>query len=276
MINHYDRVDIEAARFRMALLEDVGDPVDDLTIAVASMVPEEMVPEEHESSDSNVVEPIILEGVFEVPESLMAQKDLVTSKVTEISDFAGALGVSTRFKLEDSRDVVDGKHAAKVVNAPTTEVGTGLVDHTFTHEVLRPDVLDDVVEVRSGYTRGYPRPTELAVPRYKKHDGKLTESIKAVRGALLRLSDEEVQAQAAELKKKQVTLTVKAGETGRLFAAIKTEDVAKAVAAAGLGRIGKRKIELLTDINSVGKYTANVRLDENIVAVVNLNVVADK
>ena len=205
MINHYDRVDIEAARFRMALLEDVGDPVDDLTMSVASMVPEEQ-----ESSDSNVMEPIILEGVFEVPESLMAQKDLVTSKVTEISAFAGALGVSTRFKLEDSRGVVDGKHAAKVVNAPTTEVGTGLVDHTFTHEVLRPDALDDVVEVRSGYARGYPRPAGLAVPWYKKHDGKLTESIKAVRGALFRLSDEETQAQAAELTNKQVTLTVKA------------------------------------------------------------------
>ena len=65
-----------------------------------------------------------------------------------------------------------------------------------------------------------------------------------------------------------------AGETGRLFGTVKQADVADAVEAAGLGRIDKRKVELPAHIKSVGSYQANVRLHDDVAAVIDLDVVA--
>jgi large subunit ribosomal protein L9 len=69
-------------------------------------------------------------------------------------------------------------------------------------------------------------------------------------------------------------LAVKAGESGRLFGTVKAADVAAAVEAAGLGTIDKRKVELPTHIKSVGSFQANVRLHDDVAAVIDLNVVA--
>ncbi|WP_035781721.1 50S ribosomal L9 C-terminal domain-containing protein, partial [Arthrobacter sp. H14] len=55
---------------------------------------------------------------------------------------------------------------------------------------------------------------------------------------------------------------------------VKPADVASAVEAAGLGQIDKRKVELPTHIKSTGSYQANVRLHEDVAAVIDLEVVA--
>ena len=55
----------------------------------------------------------------------------------------------------------------------------------------------------------------------------------------------------------------------------KTSDVADAVAAAGLGAIDKRKIEL-SPIKATGEHTATVRLRDEVSATINLQVVAAK
>ena len=72
----------------------------------------------------------------------------------------------------------------------------------------------------------------------------------------------------------KAALTVKAGESGRLFGTVKPADVAAAVEAAGLGSIDKRKVELPTHIKSVGSFQANVRLHDDVAAVIDLEVVA--
>ena len=87
---------------------------------------------------------------------------------------------------------------------------------------------------------------------------------------------EEAQQLAASLSAKPVTLTVKAGQSGRLFGTVKQADVAAAVEAAGLGSIDKRKVELTEHIKSTGNYQASVRLHDDVSAVINLKVVAAK
>ena len=52
--------------------------------------------------------------------------------------------------------------------------------------------------------------------------------------------------------------------------------MADAVEAAGLGKIDKRKVELPAHIKSVGSYQANVRLHDDVAAVIELDVVAGK
>ncbi|MGO4383978.1 50S ribosomal protein L9 [Specibacter sp. RAF43] len=143
----------------------------------------------------------------------------------------------------------------------------------LTQEVTGLGAAGDLVEVKNGYARNYLLPRGFALT-WSRGGEKQVESIKAARVAREHASVEAAAEQAAALSAKPVTLTVKAGESGRLFGTVKAEDVAKAVEAAGLGKIDKRKVELPAHIKSVGKYTANVRLHDDVAAVIDLNVVA--
>jgi large subunit ribosomal protein L9 len=143
----------------------------------------------------------------------------------------------------------------------------------LTHEVTGLGTAGDVVEVKNGYARNYLLPRGFALA-WSKGGEKQVESIKAARAAREHASLEDAQAQAQSLSAKPVKLTVKAGESERLFGTVKPADVAAAVEAAGLGAIDKRKVELPEHIKSVGKYQANVRLHEDVAAVIDLQVVA--
>ena len=143
----------------------------------------------------------------------------------------------------------------------------------LTHEVTGLGTAGDVVEVKNGYARNYLLPRGFALT-WTKGGEKQVESIKAARAAREIASLEDAQQLAAQLSAKPVTLTVKAGESGRLFGTVKQSDVASAVEAAGLGAIDKRKVELTEHIKSVGDYQATVRLHEEVSAVIDLKVVA--
>ncbi|MFT4468895.1 50S ribosomal protein L9 [Arthrobacter sulfonylureivorans] len=143
----------------------------------------------------------------------------------------------------------------------------------LTHEVTGLGTAGDVVEVKNGYARNYLLPRGFALT-WTKGGEKQVQSIKAARAAREIASLEDAQQLAAKLSGKPVTLTVKAGESGRLFGTVKQADVASAVEAAGLGSIDKRKVELTEHIKSVGDYQATVRLHEEVSAVIDLKVVA--
>ena len=76
------------------------------------------------------------------------------------------------------------------------------------------------------------------------------------------------------LEAKSVVLTVKAGESGKLFGSVTTADIADAVKTAGGVVLEKRSIELAKPIKTIGKHTAKVAVHEGVVATVNLEVVA--
>ncbi|GAA1347617.1 50S ribosomal protein L9 [Arthrobacter roseus] len=145
----------------------------------------------------------------------------------------------------------------------------------LTQEITGLGTAGDVIEVKDGYARNYLLPRGFAL-MWTKGGEKQVESIQAARVAREHASLEDAQTQAAALSSKAVQLTVKAGASGRLFGTVKTADVAKAVEAAGLGTIDKRKVEIPTHIKSVGSYQANVRLHDDVAAVIDLEVVASK
>lgn len=145
----------------------------------------------------------------------------------------------------------------------------------LTQEITGLGTAGDVVEVKDGYARNYLLPRGFAL-MWTKGGEKQVESIQAARVARAHASLEDAQTQAAALSSKTVQLSVKAGNSGRLFGTVKTADVAKAVEAAGLGTIDKRKVEIPTHIKSVGSYQANVRLHDDVAAVIDLEVVASK
>ena len=128
----------------------------------------------------------------------------------------------------------------------------------LTHEVSGLGAPGDIVDVKNGYARNYLYPQGFAVS-WTRGGEKQIEQIKAARVAREHATLEEAQALKAALENAKVKLVVKAGEGGRLFGSVKQSDVAEAVAAAGLGAIDKRKIEL-SPVKMTGEPTATVRL----------------
>ena len=145
----------------------------------------------------------------------------------------------------------------------------------LTSEVSGLGSAGDVVEVKNGYARNYLIPQGFAIA-WSKGGEKQVDSIKASRAAKALATLEEAQAAKAKLESATIKLTVKAGREGRLFGSVKTSDIADAVAAQGLGAIDKRTIELGSQIKGVGQYDATVRLREDVVASLTIDVVAAK
>ena len=145
----------------------------------------------------------------------------------------------------------------------------------LTHEVTGLGAPGDVVDVKNGYARNYLIPQNFAVA-WTRGGEKQIESIKAARAAREHATLEEAQDLKARLQANPVTLTVKAGEGGRLFGSVKPATVADAAAAAGFTGIDKRKIEITSPIKALGEHEATVRLRDDLVATITLRVVAAK
>src|SRR5690606_37666238 len=94
----------------------------------------------------------------------------------------------------------------------------------LTHEVTGLGAPGDVVDVKNGYARNYLIPKGFAVS-WTRGGEKQIEQIKAARAAREHATLEEAQDLKARLEANPVTLTVTAGEGGRLFGSVKTSDI---------------------------------------------------
>ncbi|WP_419817917.1 50S ribosomal protein L9 [Glaciibacter flavus] len=145
----------------------------------------------------------------------------------------------------------------------------------LTHEVSGLGSAGDVVEVKNGYARNYLIPQGFAVA-FTRGGAKQVEQIKSARSARELATLEEAQSLKAKLESTKVKLTVKTGSEGRLFGSVKTADIAAAVAAAGLGDVDKRTIEVPSAIKVTGDHEATVRLHDELSATITLQVVSAK
>jgi large subunit ribosomal protein L9 len=145
----------------------------------------------------------------------------------------------------------------------------------LTQEVSGLGTPGDVVEVKDGYGRNYLLPRGFATP-WTKGGEKQVASIRKARSVREIKTLEEAQQVRSRLEGKAVTVTARAGATGRLFGAITAADVAEAISAAGGPSVDRRKVELNQPIKTVGEYTAQVRLHSDLSAKVKVNVVAAK
>lgn len=145
----------------------------------------------------------------------------------------------------------------------------------LTNEVSGVGSAGDVVEVKNGYARNYLIPQGLAVV-WSRGGEKQVEQIRAARTARELATLEEAQALKSKIEGTKVKLAVKTGQDGRLFGSVKTEHIAAAVESAGVGVIDKRKIEIANPIKFTGEHEATVRLRDDIVATITIQVVAAK
>ena len=143
----------------------------------------------------------------------------------------------------------------------------------LTHDVTNLGTVGDVVEVKDGYARNYLLPRKLATPWTKGAQRQLDQMAEARRKRSIQ-SLEQAQEARAWLIENVVTVIATAGANGRLFGAVSTADLAKAVKDYGGPAIDRRKIEVIPPIKSTGRHSASVRLHTDVVAPLEVNVVA--
>ncbi len=142
----------------------------------------------------------------------------------------------------------------------------------LTQEVTGLGGPGDVVEVKDGYGRNYLVPQGVAI-RWTRGGEKTVESIKAARSARSVRDLGHAEEVKAKLEGQTVNVSVKAGESGRLFGAVTVAEIASALSAATGESVDKRTIAVDNPVRSLGAHQVTVRLHDEVVATVSLNVV---
>jgi large subunit ribosomal protein L9 len=144
--------------------------------------------------------------------------------------------------------------------------------------VLRDDVESlgnkgDLVDVADGYARNYLVPRGLAI--------KATRGVVAQADAMRRNREarEVRDRQAAEalvpqLAAKRISVSVRAGEGGKLFGSVTTADVVAAVAEQTGIELDRKQVELAESIREVGEYEVAVKLDAGVETTLALEITA--
>ncbi len=143
----------------------------------------------------------------------------------------------------------------------------------LTQEVTGLGEPGDVIDVKDGYGRNFLLPRRLATPWTKGVEAQVT-SIRKARKAREIATIEEAQQVRSTLQQRPVTLTARAGDSGRLFGAITPGDIAEALVASGGPSIDRRKVIIAQPIKSLGTYTVTVKLHADVTASIDLDVVA--
>lgn len=143
----------------------------------------------------------------------------------------------------------------------------------LTHEVTGLGAPGDVVEVKDGYARNYLVPRGLATT-WSKGAEKQVSSIRKARKAREIETLDEARAVRDALQSRPVVVHAKSGDSGRLFGAVTTTEIADAVKAAGAPAVDKRKVEVGQPIKALGDYTVQVRLHPEVTAKIDVKVVS--
>ena len=125
----------------------------------------------------------------------------------------------------------------------------------------------DVVDVKPGYLRNFLIPRKLAAPATK---GLLVQAQQrqAAQSAAQQQAQVAAEESAAVLNRTVLTISQQAGEDGRLFGSVTTQDIADAIKDARGFEIDKRKIHLDEPIRQVGTFQVAVEVSDGVTATV--------
>ncbi len=129
-----------------------------------------------------------------------------------------------------------------------------------------------VVDVSAGYLRNYLLPRRLAEPATK---GSIEAAARRHQQAEQAKQDAEERARenAALLGRTVLTIPQQAGDDGRLFGSVTTQDIADAIRDARGIRVDRRKIHLEESIRHVGTYMVVIEVADDVMATVKTMVV---
>jgi large subunit ribosomal protein L9 len=134
--------------------------------------------------------------------------------------------------------------------------------------------LGDKVAIKSGYGRNYLIPQGKAVAATAK---KIAE-FEARRAELEKAAIEKLnaaQARANALSKLQIVITHKAGDEGKLFGSVGTQNIADAIIEAG-SAVEKHEVRLPQGaIRQIGEYQIDINLHTDVVVTMSIKIAAE-
>ena len=128
---------------------------------------------------------------------------------------------------------------------------------------------DQILEVSDGFGRNYLLPRKLAVEATNEALNSIEKSKSAAKHREDVKKNDAEQA-ARDMKGKTVTVKVRAGENGRLYGSITTQEIADALKAQHGVELDKRKIELDEKVTSVGQTTITLKMYAGVSTKMNL------
>ena len=130
---------------------------------------------------------------------------------------------------------------------------------------------DQIVEVSDGFGRNYLLPRKMAM----EATAGAVHSIESARSAEKHRQDvkrDEAEKMSRALKGKVVIVKVRAGDGGKLYGSITTQEIADALKAQHGLDLDKRKIELPEPVKTVGQTTVVLKLSPGVSTRMILNV----
>ena len=125
----------------------------------------------------------------------------------------------------------------------------------------------EVIDVSKGYLRNFLIPRKLAQPATK---GAIQAAQRKAQ-AETRAKEQAVtrsQEHADRLNRTVLTISQQAGEDGRLFGSVTTQDIAEAIRDARGITVDRRKVHLEEPIRHVGTYMVVVEVDDGVTSTV--------
>jgi len=125
----------------------------------------------------------------------------------------------------------------------------------------------EVIDVSKGYLRNFLIPRKLAQPATKG----AVQAAQRKAQAETRAKEQAVtrsQEHADLLNRTVLTISQQAGEDGRLFGSVTTQDIAEAIRDARGITIDRRKVHLEEPIRHVGTYMVVVEVDDGVTSTV--------
>jgi large subunit ribosomal protein L9 len=134
--------------------------------------------------------------------------------------------------------------------------------------------LGDEVTVKGGFARNYLIPQGKAVRATAENRGVFEER----RAELERAADElraAAETRAAELEGKVVTIVVKAGEEGKLYGSVGTQDLVDALEGDQI-EVARSEVRMPEGaIRVTGEYEIDLQLHSDVTVTIQVNVVAE-
>lgn len=133
---------------------------------------------------------------------------------------------------------------------------------------------DQVINASDGYARNFLLPKGLAVEADAGNMSKL--KAKQDSNAYKKSQEkEEAEKIANKLSKIMLKIKVKAGTNGKIFGGVSSKEIADNLEKQYNIKVDKKKIELKEPIKTLGAFTIEIKLFENVIGKVKIDIIAD-
>jgi large subunit ribosomal protein L9 len=144
----------------------------------------------------------------------------------------------------------------------------------LTQDVDKVGSYNEVVTVRAGFGRNYLIPKGWAMMANESNKKMIAEKMKQYQAKQEKLTA-ELRDIADVLNNSVITVGAKTGTSGKIFGAVTAIQIADAIKKQKNVEVDRKKIHLSEEVKMLGTFSATINLHKDIIATINVEVVAE-